>query len=58
MAEALPRRAGGPVFAVGARNLLYGPDVTTSGVHATKDWVLFHRRETITCAGPRWPRPS
>jgi hypothetical protein len=39
------------VFAVGARNLLYGPDVTTSGVHPAKDWVLFHRRETITCAG-------
>ncbi|TDW77148.1 hypothetical protein [Kribbella pratensis] len=48
-----------PAFAVGARALLYGgPATTVTPIKATRDWVLFHRRETITCQGDQVVQPA
>lgn len=49
LAAALAAHGRDPAFAVGARALLYGAEQATSRVHATRDWVLFSRRETISC---------
>jgi hypothetical protein len=44
-----------PAFASDASHLLFPPDAPpadgAASVRGVRDWVLFHRRRTITCAG-------
>jgi hypothetical protein len=59
LAAALASTGRDPAFAVGARALLYGaPGSTVAPIRATRDWVLFHRRSTITCQGDQVAPPA
>jgi hypothetical protein len=59
LAAALASAGRDPAFAVSARTLLYGaPGNTVAPIRATRDWVLFHRRSTITCQGDQVAPPA
>ncbi|MGH3933451.1 MAG: hypothetical protein ACRDS1_00465 [Pseudonocardiaceae bacterium] len=59
IATALVASGRDPAFTVYATQRLLGTvgGETTSQVHATADWVLFHRRRTRVCAGEVVARP-
>lgn len=59
LAAALAAHGRDPAFAVGARALLYGgTGQVVAPIRATRDWVLFHRRSTITCQGDQVAPPA